>query len=117
MSRTFKKVRDEASELAQRLQSFTECASNSPTNIQENIGVKSKYEMKDGEGSLFKNDKRAKDTDPDVNGSARIGGVDYAINGWKKNSKSGLSYMKLSLCPKSEVSGKAKPAFNDDVGF
>ena len=82
-----------------------------------NKRVKSKYEMKDGEGSLFKNDNRAKDTDPDVNGSVRVGGVDYVINGWKKNSKSGLSYMKLSLRPKSEAAGKAKPAFNDDVGF
>jgi hypothetical protein len=77
------------------------------------------YELKDGEGSLFKNDKKRGDTDPDTNGSARIGGVDYVINGWKKNAKSGLSYMKLSLRPKSEVAGKKKAAapFNDSVDF
>lgn len=75
------------------------------------------YELKDGEGSLFKNDKKTKDTDPDTNGSARIGGVDYVINGWKKNAKSGLGYMKLSLKPKSEVAGKKKAPFNDDIGL
>ena len=55
-----------------------------------------KYEMKDGEGSLFKNDKKSKETDADYNGSARLNGTDYSINGWKKQAKSGVSYLKLS---------------------
>jgi uncharacterized protein (DUF736 family) len=77
-----------------------------------------KFETKDGEGSLFRNDKKRAETDPDYNGSARLNGADYSINGWKKTAKSGLSYLKLSLRPKEENSGRAtKPDFNDNVGF
>lgn len=79
--------------------------------------MKSKYEVKDGEGSLFKNDKKAKETDPDYNGSARLDGTDYSINGWKKAAKSGVNYLKLSLRPKSEAAGKRAADFNDVIGI
>jgi hypothetical protein len=81
-----------------------------------------KYEVKDGEGSLFKNDKKAKDTDADYNGSARLNGTDYSINGWKKQARSGVNYLKLSLRPKGEKAGsspkKSGPfEFEDEIGI
>jgi uncharacterized protein (DUF736 family) len=79
------------------------------------------FELKDGEGSLFKNDKKTQESHPDFNGSARLGGVDYVINGWKNTAKSGLSYLKLSMRPKKDSTGKQatkpKPDFNDDLGI
>lgn len=46
-----------------------------------------KYELKEGEGSLFRNDKKSAETDPDYNGSTRLNGTDCSINGWKKQSQ------------------------------
>jgi hypothetical protein len=76
--------------------------------------VKSKYEVKDGEGSLFKNEKKSKETDADYNGTARLSGADYSINGWKKTAKSGVNYLKLSLRPKSE-GARARADFDDPL--
>lgn len=42
------------------------------------------YEQKDLQGSLFKNDKRTKDSQPNMTGSAKIDGVDYWVSGWTK---------------------------------
>ena len=75
-----------------------------------------KYELKEGEGSLFRNDKKSAETDPDYNGSARLNGTDYSINGWKKQAKSGVSYLKLSLRPKAGAIKKSAP-FDDDLSF
>lgn len=80
--------------------------------------MQKRFEMKDGEGSLFKNDRKSKETDADYNGSAHLNGTDYSINGWKKTAKSGVNYLKLSLRPKGEQGAKAKTAhpFDDDLG-
>ena len=78
-------------------------------NKSGNIGEDVKYQMKDGEGSLFKNDKKSKETDADYNGSARLNGTDYSINGWKKQAKSGVSYLKLSLRSKAGAIKKSAP--------
>ena len=87
------------------------------TATEGNESVKSKYEMKDGDGSLFKNDKKAKETDADYNGSARLDGTDYSINGWKKTAKSGVSYLKLSLRPKGGGTGSKGADFDDAIGL
>ena len=90
-----------------------------PDSLNEqigNIGEDVKYEMKEGEGSFFKNDKKSKETDADYNGSARLNGTDYTINGWKKQAKSGVSYLKLSLRPKGGATKKSAP-FDDDLSF
>jgi hypothetical protein len=90
-----------------------------PDSLNEqigNIGEDVKYEMKEGEGSFFKNDKKSKETDADYNGSARLNGTDYTINGWKKQAKSGVSYLQLSLRPKGGATKKSVP-FDDDLSF
>ena len=90
-----------------------------PDSLNEqigNIGEDVKYEMKEGEGSFFKSDKKSKETDADYNGSARLNGTDYTINGWKKQAKSGVSYLKLSLRPKGGATKKSV-SFDDDLSF
>jgi uncharacterized protein (DUF736 family) len=51
-------------------------------------------------GSLFKNDKKSQDTHADYNGSVNVEGVEYWLNAWIKESKSGSKFMSLSLKPK-----------------
>lgn len=47
------------------------------------------YEPKDNTGSLFKNDKREKDSQPHARGEAMIGGVLYEVAAWTKEGRNG----------------------------
>ena len=44
------------------------------------------YEAKDMNGSIFVNDKKTKDNQPDRRGSCKIDGVEYWISGWLKDT-------------------------------
>ena len=59
------------------------------------------YEIKDLSGSLFRNQKREKDTHPNLTGSARINGVDYWVSCWSKPTKDGSDkWLSLAFKPK-----------------
>lgn len=78
------------------------------------------YEQKPNSGTIFANDRKSKDTDPDGKGSALIGGVEYWISMWLSTSKNGTPYRKLSFTPKGQrapqpESSQEIPA--DDVPF
>ena len=47
------------------------------------------YEHKDNTGSLFKNDRREKDTHPNLQGSAVIDGVEYWLSAWTNEGSKG----------------------------
>jgi len=69
------------------------------------------YEMKEMSGSLFVNSKKEKDTHPDRNGTALIGGVEYWVSGWIKETKSGDKWLSLAFKPKEEAPSKL-PSFS-----
>jgi len=54
-------------------------------------------------GALFQNDRKAKETHADYNGSINVDGKEFWLNGWKKTSKKGKSYLSLSIQPKKGV--------------
>jgi hypothetical protein len=62
------------------------------------------YEQKDNSGALFMNVDKRTENSPDYSGSIRIDGADWAIIGWKKNSKNGRSYLSLSVKRKEATS-------------
>jgi hypothetical protein len=51
------------------------------------------YEKKDGDITLFINDKGGNEKRPDYKGAALIGGVEYSVSIWHKQSKNGTSYL------------------------
>lgn len=59
------------------------------------------YEKKDMTGTLFKNDKREKDTHPNATGTAIINGVEYWVSAWTKDGQKG-KFQSLSFKPKEE---------------
>ena len=63
----------------------------------------SEYQQKDDSGALFTNSKKAKDTDPNYQGDALIGGNLFWVSGWVNTSQAGNKYMKLSFSPKDQA--------------
>ncbi len=66
------------------------------------------YEQKEGGGSLFKNDRKEKETHPNLQGSALIGGVHYWVSGWTKTTGEGDKWISLAFKRKDEKTGGQK---------
>lgn len=60
----------------------------------------SKYETKNLTGSLFKNERKEKDTHPDYQGECLIDGKPYYMSAWLKAAESGRRWMSFSFKPK-----------------
>ena len=79
------------------------------------------YEMKENTGSLFKNDRREKDTHAHARGSALIDGVEYWVDAWTNTTTSGDKYQSLKFKRKDAASspvGSSRPqpaAFDTDL--
>jgi hypothetical protein len=76
---------------------------------------------RDNSGTVSKNDRKEKDTHPDIRGQATINGVAYWIDGWQKKNDRGTFYS-LSFKPKDQPAPQqqAKPtatALDDDIPF
>ena len=56
-------------------------------------------------GSLFKNDKKETDKQPDYKGSINIEGTDFWLSAWLQTSKNGVKYFSMSV----QLKEKAKP--------
>ena len=55
------------------------------------------FQQRDNSGSLFKNDRKEKDTHPDSKGSAIIGGVEYWVSAWRKTGTGGTQFLSLAF--------------------
>jgi len=80
------------------------------------------YEQKENTGSLFRNDKREKDTHPNATGSAVIDGVAYWVSAWTKETKDGAKWQSLSFQRKDAKPGKPGKRgtvedFDSDIPF
>ena len=65
------------------------------------------YEQKENSGSLFKNERKTEQNHPNLQGSAKIGGVEYWVSGWTKETKNKEKWVSLSFKPKAQ--GAAQP--------
>jgi hypothetical protein len=63
-------------------------------------------------GIIGKNDRKEKDSHPDIKGNCEIGGTQYWISGWKKERKDGSgSFYSLRFEPKdAQKPAPKKPA-------
>jgi hypothetical protein len=59
------------------------------------------YEQRDNSGTIFKNDRKEKETHPDRTGTAMIDGVEYYISGWLKSGARG-QFLSLSFKRKQQ---------------
>jgi hypothetical protein len=77
-------------------------------------------------GSLFKNDRKEKETHPDLKGSININGQEFWLSGWSKVTSKGDKMLSLSVTPKEQQTAKpvaksapkqVEPEFDDDMPF
>jgi len=85
------------------------------------------YEHKEGSGSLFRN-KKTKDSQPDIKGQFKIGGIVYDIALWEQSKKPGPDYSVKVSIPRpvgsrvptggrNDPRPEKEPEFNDDIPF
>lgn len=67
-------------------------------------------------GSLFRNDRKEKETHPDYTGSCQIDGVEYYMNAWIRESKAGKKYFSFSFKPKDAPAANSVVITDDDDG-
>lgn len=65
------------------------------------------YEMKDGETSIFINDKQGNEKRPDYTGKLLLNGKMHRVSLWKKTSASGDVYMNGRVQLNEEQAQKA----------
>lgn len=84
------------------------------------------YELNEGRGSFFKNDKKQNEKQPDYTGSIKVGGVEYWLSVWNAESKTGRKYCSVAVTPKSGGSSYNSPSqqfdkpeedFGDEIPF
>lgn len=66
------------------------------------------FEPKDNTGSLFRNDRREKETHANARGSAMIDGVEYYVDAWTNKDRNGNPYQSLKFKRKTGADGRGE---------
>ena len=72
------------------------------------------YEMKEGSGSLFKNNKKTTDNHPDFTGSIMLNGKEHWFSAWVKESPKAGKFFSVSVGKVKEPMG-FKPKGQDEI--
>lgn len=74
------------------------------------------FEKRDNSGTLFRNDKREKDSHPHAQGTAIIDGVEYWVSAWTKDGAKG-KFQSLSFKRKEERREQVKSKYEDKNSY
>jgi uncharacterized protein (DUF736 family) len=65
------------------------------------------FQLKEDYGSLWKNDRREKDAQPDYTGKINIGGSVMRLGAWKNTTNDGKTYLSIKLSEFQEQKGSS----------
>jgi uncharacterized protein (DUF736 family) len=68
-------------------------------------------------GALFPNEKGDNPKRPDFKGTINVGGTDYNVAGWRKESKNGKKFLSLKLDQKTDVGNQSANNDEDEIPF
>jgi uncharacterized protein (DUF736 family) len=68
-------------------------------------------------GALFPNDKGDNPKRPDFKGTINVGGTDYNVAGWRKESKNGKKFLSLKLDQKTDGGNQSVNNDEDEIPF
>ena len=75
------------------------------------------YEHKEGQGSLFNNEKQ-NDRQPDFKGTIVIGGTTYEIAAWNRTSQNGREYISLQAgLPRQNDGAQQQGGYQQRSGY
>jgi len=74
----------------------------------------SKFEQKPGQGVLFKNDRKEKDTHPDYTGTINIGGNEWRLSAWIKTGQKG-KFMSLAASEPYQKEQQSRQKYQSPV--
>ena len=77
--------------------------------------MEKKFEQKDFTGVLFKNDKKEKDSQPDLTGNVMLNHVKYRLAAWRKEGKKG-AFLSL-VVSEFQDSKKQEKKEDNSLGF
>jgi hypothetical protein len=72
------------------------------------------YEKKHGDWILFSEDRKTNPKAPDYRGDILLDGVVYELSGWKRQSKSGVTFLAGNLQPKRERRSRPEVVSEDE---
>lgn len=78
------------------------------------------YELKEMQGSLFKNSKKTTELQPDYTGKIKINGVELQLSAWVAKSKSGETYLNIKAreaMPSGNTSSQDNFGAKSDTDF
>ena len=79
------------------------------------------WEARDNSGSMFKNNRKEKDSQADMTGEVMIDGKTFWVNAWRKIDKNGNPWYSFSFKEKEQRAAApertTKPVVDDDIPF
>ena len=71
------------------------------------------YELREGQGSLFKNKHKTAENHPNARGEVMIGGEIYEVSAWTRKTKAGEPWQSLQI-KKKQPRASEEPAWGSD---
>lgn len=68
-------------------------------------------------GAIFINQRKEKETQPDLNGKINIEGKEYRISAWKQESSKVGKYISLAASPIEDQPAPAQAALSEEEPF
>ena len=76
----------------------------------------SNYQQKEGQGSLFKNEKKNNEKSPEYTGSIMVNGKEMRLSAWVKDGKSG-KFLSIQMSEKQTPKPSSNGNENEGLPF